>query len=208
MDSPFTQALVAAARFHSLAATASRNGGLWVSAGGGTANVVAGIIARATAVSNPGTHHADGLFFALYMTISQRTSVPSRRIAYIEAIVRCRKIAFCRVGTMTVERGDTIVIVQFITMRYCKMATESNHWLGREGDYGKSEVLRRYASMLQARGTAYDDGLWAIVKAADRLGLRIEHTGWMEVDVYDRWEHPVLSVFQPYSDIDKFYYEA
>jgi hypothetical protein len=40
--------LVAAARFHSLAAAASRHGGLFVSAGGGTANVAAATIARAT----------------------------------------------------------------------------------------------------------------------------------------------------------------
>ncbi len=43
-----TNALIAAARFHALAAKAAANGGFWVSAGGGTANVVAGEIARAT----------------------------------------------------------------------------------------------------------------------------------------------------------------
>ena len=43
-----TNALIAAARFHALAASAAANGGFWVSAGGGTANVVAGEIARAT----------------------------------------------------------------------------------------------------------------------------------------------------------------
>ena len=43
--------LTAAARFHALAQTASQTGGMWVSAGGGTANVVAGTIARDCAVS-------------------------------------------------------------------------------------------------------------------------------------------------------------
>jgi hypothetical protein len=55
---PNTRALVAAARFHALAATASRHGGLWVSAGGGSANVAAGIISRATGVSFDQAHEA------------------------------------------------------------------------------------------------------------------------------------------------------
>lgn len=41
----------AARRFFRLAEVAARHGGFWVSAGGGTANVVAGVIARATGVS-------------------------------------------------------------------------------------------------------------------------------------------------------------
>lgn len=45
-----------AAKFHSLAAIASANGGLWVSAAGGTANVVAGEISRATGVSFEEAH--------------------------------------------------------------------------------------------------------------------------------------------------------
>ena len=53
-----TQSLIAAARFHALAATAAANGGFWVSAGGGTANVVAGEIARATGVSFEEAHRA------------------------------------------------------------------------------------------------------------------------------------------------------
>ena len=53
-----TNALIAAARFHALAATAAANGGFWVSAGGGTANVVAGEISRATGASFDEAHHA------------------------------------------------------------------------------------------------------------------------------------------------------
>ncbi len=53
-----TNALVAAARFHALAATAAANGGFWVSAAGGTANVVAGEIARATGASFEEARHA------------------------------------------------------------------------------------------------------------------------------------------------------
>ncbi len=51
-------ALIAAARFHALAATAAANGGFWVSAGGGTANVVAGEIARATGAGFAEAHRA------------------------------------------------------------------------------------------------------------------------------------------------------
>ena len=40
-----------AEKFHRLAVVAAKNGGFWVSAGGGTARVVAGVIARATGVS-------------------------------------------------------------------------------------------------------------------------------------------------------------
>jgi hypothetical protein len=43
--------LIAAAKAHALVAAAARNGGLWISAAGGTANIVAGEIARATGVS-------------------------------------------------------------------------------------------------------------------------------------------------------------
>ena len=53
-----TTALIAAARFHALAATAAANGGFWVSGSGGTANVVAGEIARATGVSFDEAHWA------------------------------------------------------------------------------------------------------------------------------------------------------
>lgn len=53
-----TNALIAAARFHALAATAAANGGFWVSASGGTANVVAGEIARATGASFDEARHA------------------------------------------------------------------------------------------------------------------------------------------------------
>ena len=53
-----TSALIAAARFHSLAVTAAANGGFWVSAAGGTANVVAGEIARSTGVSFENAHRA------------------------------------------------------------------------------------------------------------------------------------------------------
>jgi len=49
---------VVAKKFHSLAATAARNGGFWVSAGGGTANVVAGEISRATGVTFEDAHIA------------------------------------------------------------------------------------------------------------------------------------------------------
>ncbi len=50
--------IAAAARFHSLAAVAAANGGFWVSFAGGTANVVAGEIARATGASFEEAHHA------------------------------------------------------------------------------------------------------------------------------------------------------
>ena len=53
-----TNALIAAARFHALAVTAAANGGFWVSAGGGTANVIAGEIARATGVTFVDALHA------------------------------------------------------------------------------------------------------------------------------------------------------
>ena len=53
-----TNALIAAARFHALAAVAAANGGFWVSAGGGTANVVAGEIARATGATYAQAHRA------------------------------------------------------------------------------------------------------------------------------------------------------
>lgn len=43
-----TKAITAAKRFHELAEVAARHGGFWVSAGGGTANVIAGQIAQAT----------------------------------------------------------------------------------------------------------------------------------------------------------------
>ncbi len=49
---------VAAARFHALSYAASRNGGLWVSAGGGTANVAAGILSRQLNVSYKEAHDA------------------------------------------------------------------------------------------------------------------------------------------------------
>jgi len=48
----------AAANFFRLAGVAARHGGFWVSAGGGTANVVAGTIARATGVSFEAAHDA------------------------------------------------------------------------------------------------------------------------------------------------------
>ena len=53
-----TITLIAAARFFSLAETAAANGGFWVSAAGGTANVVAGVISSATGVSYEDAHHA------------------------------------------------------------------------------------------------------------------------------------------------------
>jgi hypothetical protein len=53
-----TNAFIAAAHFFSLAETAAANGGFWVSAAGGTANVVAGVISRATGVSYKDAHHA------------------------------------------------------------------------------------------------------------------------------------------------------
>ena len=49
---------VAVARFFSLAECAARNGGFWVSAAGGTANIVAGEISRATACSYSQAHEA------------------------------------------------------------------------------------------------------------------------------------------------------
>ena len=45
-------------RFFSLAETAASNGGFWVSAAGGTANVAAGIIARRTGLSYEDAHLA------------------------------------------------------------------------------------------------------------------------------------------------------
>ena len=51
-------AIAIAARFHSLAAWAAANGGFWVSVGGGTANIIAGEISRATGVSFEDAHHA------------------------------------------------------------------------------------------------------------------------------------------------------
>ena len=53
-----TNSLIAAARFFSLAETAAANGGFWVSAAGGTADVVAGEIARATDVTFEDAHRA------------------------------------------------------------------------------------------------------------------------------------------------------
>lgn len=53
-----TKALVAAARFFWLAEAAAADGGFWVSAAGGTANVVAGVISSATGVSYEDAHHA------------------------------------------------------------------------------------------------------------------------------------------------------
>ena len=53
-----TNSLIAAARFFSWAETAAANGGFWVSAAGGTANVVAGVISSATGVSYEDAHHA------------------------------------------------------------------------------------------------------------------------------------------------------
>lgn len=53
-----TNTLIASARFFSLAETAAANGGFWVSAAGGTANVVAGEIARATGASFDEAHQA------------------------------------------------------------------------------------------------------------------------------------------------------
>ncbi|MBE0469577.1 MAG: hypothetical protein IBX55_08755 [Methyloprofundus sp.] len=53
-----TQSLIAAAKFFSLAETAAKNGGFWVSAAGGTANAVAGVISRATGVTYEEGHHA------------------------------------------------------------------------------------------------------------------------------------------------------
>lgn len=52
------ETIIAAARFHRLAEVAARNGGFWVSAGGGTANVIAGEIARATGDLFHETHAA------------------------------------------------------------------------------------------------------------------------------------------------------
>ena len=51
-------AAIAAARFHHLAAYAARHGGFWVSAGGGTRNVAAGIISRYTGCSYEEAHAA------------------------------------------------------------------------------------------------------------------------------------------------------
>jgi hypothetical protein len=53
-----TSTMVAAAKFHCIAACAAKHGGFFVSAGGGTANVVAGIIARATGDSFENAHDA------------------------------------------------------------------------------------------------------------------------------------------------------
>ena len=52
------KALEAANKFHQLAKTASRSGGMWISAAGGTANVIAGVIARAVGVSFEEAYHA------------------------------------------------------------------------------------------------------------------------------------------------------
>jgi len=77
-----TTAFVAAARFHALAAAASRNGGVWVSAAGGTANVTAGIIARACRISFYAAHHAldviggEGWYQALFMAQPRVTGGP------------------------------------------------------------------------------------------------------------------------------------
>ena len=53
-----TKAFVAAARLHALAMVAAKNGGFWVSFAGGTANVAAGIIAKATGVTFDQAFHA------------------------------------------------------------------------------------------------------------------------------------------------------
>lgn len=65
--------IVAATRFHRLAAVAAANGGFWVSAGGGTANVVAGEISRATGAS------FDEAMAALNETGGRRVVFPPRR---------------------------------------------------------------------------------------------------------------------------------
>lgn len=53
-----TITFVAAANFFSLVEAAARHGGLWVSAGGGTARAAAGEIARRTGVSFDDALHA------------------------------------------------------------------------------------------------------------------------------------------------------
>jgi hypothetical protein len=53
-----TELLIAAARFHKLAETAQKYGGLWVSAAGGTANVVAGELARLCSCEYQEAHRA------------------------------------------------------------------------------------------------------------------------------------------------------
>jgi hypothetical protein len=55
MNAP-QKAYIAASKFFCLAATAAKHGGFWVSAAGGTANVVAGEISRATGVSYEEAH--------------------------------------------------------------------------------------------------------------------------------------------------------
>ena len=51
MENNIAYAERAARRFFKLAVTAAKYGGFWVSAGGGTANVVAGVIARHFGIS-------------------------------------------------------------------------------------------------------------------------------------------------------------
>ena len=53
-----TTAFKAAAHFFNFAEVAASHGGFWVSAAGGTANVVAGVISRATGVTYAQAHDA------------------------------------------------------------------------------------------------------------------------------------------------------
>ena len=103
MTMTMTAALIAAARFHALAATAARNGGFWVSAAGGTANVVAGEIARATGASYEDAHRAldvtagEGWYYALacaqpWPMGAWHDDVPGRWDARTIARAACRPV--------------------------------------------------------------------------------------------------------------------
>lgn len=54
----YKKAVKIAKEFHFLAHIAARNGGFWVSAGGGTANIIAGIISRSANVDFKSAHKA------------------------------------------------------------------------------------------------------------------------------------------------------
>ena len=51
-----TELYITVARFHSLLETAARNGGVWVSAAGGSANAAAGIISRGMGINYSEVH--------------------------------------------------------------------------------------------------------------------------------------------------------
>lgn len=95
-------ATCAARRFFMLSETAAKYGGFWVSAGGGTANVVAGEIARATGVSfeealrlleEAGQEWADHLCLDWYEVLGTVASSGDRFDARTIARAACRHSA-------------------------------------------------------------------------------------------------------------------